>query len=56
MGSAIVYCGHPSVTTYILDGTRFYTLEELFDEVTRSFRVEPWGRNLDAFNDILSGG
>jgi RNAse (barnase) inhibitor barstar len=44
------------MATYTLDGTRFKTLEGLFDEVTRSFRIEPWGHNLDAFNDILSGG
>jgi RNAse (barnase) inhibitor barstar len=42
---------------YELDGTRFSTLEEFFDEV--SAVIIPgavWGRNLDAFNDILRGG
>jgi RNAse (barnase) inhibitor barstar len=40
-----------------IDGLRFTTLEEFFDEVSEI--VVPgtdWGRNLDAFNDILRGG
>jgi RNAse (barnase) inhibitor barstar len=44
-------------TKYEIDGTRFSTLEEFFDEVSRV--VIPnvfWGHNLDAFNDILRGG
>ena len=44
-------------STYIIDGKRFITLEEFYDEISRV--VIPgaaWGRNLDAFNDILRGG
>jgi RNAse (barnase) inhibitor barstar len=42
---------------YEIDGTRFHTLEEFFDEVsTVLIPGAEWGRNLDAFNDILRGG
>lgn len=40
-----------------VDGARFGTLEEFWNEV--SARLVPgrsWGRNQDAFNDILRGG
>jgi hypothetical protein len=40
-----------------IDGLEFSTLEGFFDHV--SSRIIPdatWGRNLDAFNDILRGG
>ena len=40
-----------------IDGREFSTLEEFYDAV--SSRLIPgaeWGRNLDAFNDILRGG
>jgi len=38
---------------YQIDGSRF---EEFFEEVTRVLIPgEPWGHNLDAFNDILRG-
>ena len=40
-----------------IDGERFSSLEEFYDEVSE--RLIPgayWGRNLDAFNDILRGG
>jgi RNAse (barnase) inhibitor barstar len=43
--------------TYEIDGENFSTLEEFYDEISRV--VIPgaaWGRNLDAFNDILRGG
>lgn len=43
--------------TYTIDGTAFSTLEGFFEEVSRA--VIPgaeWGHNLDAFDDILSGG
>lgn len=42
---------------YEIDGEDFSTLEEFYDEISRV--VIPgasWGRNLDAFNDILRGG
>jgi RNAse (barnase) inhibitor barstar len=41
---------------YEIDGERFSTLEEFYDEVHRVMRLASWGRNLDAFNDILRGG
>jgi RNAse (barnase) inhibitor barstar len=42
---------------YQIDGSRFATLEEFFEEVSRVLIPgEPWGRNLDAFNDILRRG
>ena len=43
--------------TYEIDGEHFSTLEAFYDEISRV--VVPgasWGRNLDAFNDILRGG
>jgi RNAse (barnase) inhibitor barstar len=42
---------------YEIDGAAFSTLEEFFEEISN--KVIPgadWGRNLDAFNDILRGG
>lgn len=42
---------------YEIDGARFSTLEEFFDEVSRVLIPGVfWGHNLDAFNDILRGG
>jgi RNAse (barnase) inhibitor barstar len=42
---------------YQIDGSRFATLEEFYEEVSRVLIPgESWGRNLDAFNDILAGG
>ncbi len=42
---------------YTIDGRDFATLEEFFDVVERSLIPGAWwGRNLDAFNDILRGG
>jgi RNAse (barnase) inhibitor barstar len=42
---------------YEIDGRRFYTLEGFFDEIsTVLIPGSEWGRNLDAFNDILRGG
>lgn len=45
------------MVTYEIDGADFSTLDEFYDEIGRI--VTPgvyWGRNLDAFDDILSGG
>ena len=43
--------------TLEIDGDRFDTLEEFYDEVSRVLIPGAfWGRNLDAFNDILRGG
>jgi RNAse (barnase) inhibitor barstar len=42
---------------YEIDGTRFSTLEEFYEEVSRVLIPgASWGHNLDAFNDILRGG
>jgi RNAse (barnase) inhibitor barstar len=42
---------------YELDGNNFSTLEEFYDEISRVLIPGAhWGRNLDAFNDILRGG
>lgn len=41
----------------VIDGNSFSTLEEFFDEVDRALNPKTyWGKNLDAFNDVLSGG
>jgi RNAse (barnase) inhibitor barstar len=40
-----------------IDGNAFDTLEGFFDEVGRKLLADgDWGRNLDAFNDVLRGG
>jgi len=40
-----------------IDGQRFSTLEEFYEEVSRTLIPgTEWGQNLDAFNDILRGG
>lgn len=40
-----------------LDGARFDSLEGFFDEVERALIPGArWGRNLDAFHDVLRGG
>lgn len=45
------------MTRYEIDGRRFSTLEGFFDEIGRVLIPDAdWGRNLDAFNDILRGG
>jgi RNAse (barnase) inhibitor barstar len=44
------------VKTYEIDGERFSTLDEFYDEIDRVMKLSPWGHNLDAFNDILRGG
>lgn len=42
---------------YTIDGNNFTTLDEFWEEVsTKLIPGEYWGRNLDAFNDILRGG
>ena len=41
----------------VLDGGRIADLNGFYDEVSRSLIPDTyWGRNLDAFNDILQGG
>ncbi len=42
---------------YVIQGTRIVSLETFFDEISCVLVPDAkWGRNLDAFNDILSGG
>ncbi len=47
----------PNKVIYEIDGANFSTLEEFYDEVSRVLIPNvSWGRNVDAFNDILRGG
>jgi RNAse (barnase) inhibitor barstar len=47
----------PPKPIYEIDGTQFSTLEEFYAEISRVLIPgSEWGRNLDAFNDILRGG
>lgn len=42
---------------YVIDGRDFSTLDEFYDVISRTLIPgADWGRNLDAFNDILRGG
>ena len=42
---------------YVLDGQRFSTLDEFFDEIERVLAPNSdWRRNLDALEDLLRGG
>lgn len=42
---------------YTIDGNKFNTLESFYDEISNVLMPgASWGRNLDAFNDILRGG
>jgi RNAse (barnase) inhibitor barstar len=41
---------------YVIDGMRTNSLEAFYDEFSRVALDAPWGRNLDAFNDVLRGG
>jgi RNAse (barnase) inhibitor barstar len=44
-------------SNYTIDGTRIHSLETFYDEISRVLIPnQRWGRNLDAFNDILRGG
>ena len=46
-----------SKPSYEIDGSRFSTLEGFFEEVSSVLIPgADWGKNLDAFNDILRGG
>lgn len=48
---------HPKKPVFELDGTAFSGLNGFYDEVSRKLIPgATWGRNLDAFNDILRGG
>ncbi len=42
---------------YVIDGVRFTTLEGFYEEISNVLIPDAdWGKNLDAFNDILRGG
>ncbi len=42
---------------YEIDGVRFTTLDEFYEEISNVLIPDvDWGKNLDAFNDILRGG
>jgi RNAse (barnase) inhibitor barstar len=46
-----------TLPVFLIDGNNFSTLEEFFDEVERVLIPgKSWGRNLDAFDDLLRGG
>ena len=42
---------------YLIDGSKITSLDAFYDEISRVLIPgAKWGRNLDAFNDILRGG
>jgi RNAse (barnase) inhibitor barstar len=42
---------------YVIEGVRISSLGSFYDEISRVLiPSSAWGRNLDAFNDILRGG
>lgn len=42
---------------YVIDGSKITSLDAFYDEISRALIPgHKWGRNLDAFDDILSGG
>ncbi|WP_135213468.1 barstar family protein [Vitreimonas flagellata] len=42
---------------YVIDGSKITSLDAFYEEVSRALIPgHKWGRNLDAFDDILSGG
>jgi RNAse (barnase) inhibitor barstar len=42
---------------YVIDGGRMGSLDEFYDEISRVLIPgQEWGRNLDAFNDVLRSG
>ena len=47
------------ITKIIIDGNKFNNLEEFYQEIEKLFTKDiefKIGHNLDAFNDLLSGG
>ena len=48
---------YQSLQSYRIDGERFSTLEEFYEEISSVLIPGAgWGHILDAFNDILRGG
>jgi RNAse (barnase) inhibitor barstar len=45
-----------SKRVFEINGNAFDDLAGFFDEIQRNLLGAPWGRNLDAFNDVLRGG
>lgn len=41
---------------YFIDGTQTVSLEAFFDQFGSAALSGPWGKNLNAFNDVLRGG
>ena len=42
---------------YIIDGSKITSQDAFYDEISRVLIPgQEWGRNLDAFNDLLRGG
>jgi RNAse (barnase) inhibitor barstar len=41
---------------YVIDGTQTVSLEAFFEQFSNVALSGRWGRNLDAFNDVLRGG
>jgi hypothetical protein len=48
--------GPAGLPEFVFDGTSFDDLAGFFTAIARTLGVTGWGRNLDAFNDILRGG
>jgi hypothetical protein len=48
--------GIAGLPEFVLDGASFDDLDGFFTAIARTLSVTGWGRNLDAFNDILRGG
>ena len=42
--------------TYTIDGDKFTNIEGFYGEIDFVLLTENWGRNLDAFDDVLRGG
>jgi hypothetical protein len=45
-----------SKRVFEINGNAFDDLEGFFDAIQRTLLTAPWGRNLNAFNDVLRGG
>lgn len=46
-----------SKRVYEIDGAEFSSIEDFYDQISRKLIPNTsWGRNLNAFNDILRGG
>lgn len=41
---------------YVIDGKNFSDRNGFYEEVSQKVLTAEWGKNLDAFNDVLYGG